>query len=175
MGEPLLWYTAIQGTPPFRGHKIWLWKNVYIIFVFFTSIEGTPLFRGKGHYLWVPKPRVNLHWGYTLPLKKWLTTKITDNFKCTLVKNGDSFQSMQYLSDLLHLWEFKTQHHRYNLIMIFLYLIYLVEIMTEKYFICWLIINNPQPNIHEGAPLFIEHLPWSWGCPLNGESTVLLK
>ena len=109
VGEPRLWYTAIQGTPPFRGHKILLWKNVYIIFVFFTSTEGTPLFRGKGHYLWVPKPRVNLHWGYTLPLKKWLTTKITDNFKCTLVKNGDSFQSMQYLSDLLHLWEFKTQ------------------------------------------------------------------
>ena len=37
--EPLLWDTSIQGTPPFRGHKIWLRKNVYIIFVFVTSIE----------------------------------------------------------------------------------------------------------------------------------------
>ena len=36
------WETSIQGTPPFRGHKIWSWKNVYIIFVFVTSIEGTP-------------------------------------------------------------------------------------------------------------------------------------
>ena len=26
--EPLLWDTSIQGTPPFRGHKIWLRKNV---------------------------------------------------------------------------------------------------------------------------------------------------
>ena len=36
------WETCIQGTPPFRGHKIWSWKNVCIIFVFVTSIEGTP-------------------------------------------------------------------------------------------------------------------------------------
>ena len=24
----------------------------------------------------------------------------------------------------------------------------------EQYFICWLIINNPQPNLHEGTPPF---------------------
>ena len=47
--------THIQcpGTPPFRGHKIWLWKNTLIIFIIFvciTSIEGTPLFRGKGPF-----------------------------------------------------------------------------------------------------------------------------
>ena len=47
--------THIQcpGTPPFRGHKIWSWKNTLIIFIIFvciTSIEGTPLFRGKGHF-----------------------------------------------------------------------------------------------------------------------------
>ena len=62
--EPLLWDTiqgsrknvqiifvfvtqATEGTPPFRGHKIWSRKNVHVIFVFVTSIEGTPLFRGK--------------------------------------------------------------------------------------------------------------------------------
>ena len=39
--EPLLWDTSIQGTPPFRGHKIWLRKNVYIMFVFVTSIAET--------------------------------------------------------------------------------------------------------------------------------------
>ena len=38
------------GTPPFKGHKIWSWKNTLIIFVSITSIEGTPLFRGKGHF-----------------------------------------------------------------------------------------------------------------------------
>ena len=26
--EPLFWDTSIQGTPPFRGHKIWPRKNV---------------------------------------------------------------------------------------------------------------------------------------------------
>ena len=26
--EPLFWNTSIQGTPPFRGHKIWPRKNV---------------------------------------------------------------------------------------------------------------------------------------------------
>ena len=27
--EPLFWNTSIQGTPPFRGHKIWPGKNVH--------------------------------------------------------------------------------------------------------------------------------------------------
>ena len=37
---PLLWDTSIQGTLPFRGHKISSLKNVHIIFIFFTSVEG---------------------------------------------------------------------------------------------------------------------------------------
>ena len=45
--ELLLWDTSIQGTPPFRGHKIWSLKNVQIIFIFVTPVEETPLFRGK--------------------------------------------------------------------------------------------------------------------------------
>ena len=40
--EPLLWDTSIQGSPPFRGHKIWSRKNVHIIFVSILSSEGTP-------------------------------------------------------------------------------------------------------------------------------------
>ena len=53
-----LWDTSIQaGTPPFRGHKIWSWQNLHIIFVFVTSFERTPLFRGKGHFFWAPKPQ----------------------------------------------------------------------------------------------------------------------
>ena len=31
------------GTPPFRGQKLWSWKNIHIIFVSVTSIEGTPV------------------------------------------------------------------------------------------------------------------------------------
>ena len=67
--EPLLWGTSVQGTPPFRGHKIW--KNLpgkipHIIFVSVTSVEGTPLFRGNGQFFWVTKPRFNLHLGDTL-------------------------------------------------------------------------------------------------------------
>lgn len=41
---------SYSGTPPFRGHKIWPRKNVYITFLFVTSIEGPPLFRG--HLPW---------------------------------------------------------------------------------------------------------------------------
>ena len=59
--EPLLWDTSIQGSPPFRGHKIWSRKNVHMIFVSIPSSVGTPLFRGKAHIFWVPKPGVNLH------------------------------------------------------------------------------------------------------------------
>ena len=41
--EPLLWDTSIQGTPPFRRHKIWSQKSAHIIF---ESISGA---------LWVRK------------------------------------------------------------------------------------------------------------------------
>ena len=37
---------AIQGTPPFRGHKNWSRKNVHIIFASVSSIEETPGERG---------------------------------------------------------------------------------------------------------------------------------
>ena len=43
--EYLLLGTSIQGIPPFRGHKIWSWKNVsHIIFISVTFTEGTPFF-----------------------------------------------------------------------------------------------------------------------------------
>ena len=49
--ESLLLGTSIQGIPPFRGHKIWSWKNVsHIIFISVTFTEGTPFLRGKGHF-----------------------------------------------------------------------------------------------------------------------------
>ena len=73
--EPLLWDTSIQGTSPFRGHKIWSQKNALIIFVLVTTIDGTPLFRGKGHILWVLKLGFTLHSGDTLTFKRWLTTE----------------------------------------------------------------------------------------------------
>ena len=44
---PLLWDTSVQGTLPFRGHKISSLKNVHIIFVFFTSVEGGSIISGK--------------------------------------------------------------------------------------------------------------------------------
>ena len=43
--------TAFQGTPPFRGHKIWSRRNVQIIFVFVISIEGTPLSKERDTFL----------------------------------------------------------------------------------------------------------------------------
>ena len=95
------WFTNIQwnlsfGTPLFSGNKIWSRKTVHTTFVFVTSIEGTPLFRGKGHFLRVPKPGFNLHLcqGDTLALKKLLTTKIIDKFKCTLVTMATTFKNL---------------------------------------------------------------------------------
>ena len=45
--------------------------------------------------------------------------------------------------------------------------------IKEKCFICWLIINKPQPkqSIQE-TPLLKGHLPWCRGGPLNRGSTV---
>ena len=92
--SPLIWDTSIQETPQSRGHKIWSLKNVHIIFVFPMSIEGTlPLFRGKRHFFWVLKPGFNFHSGETLAIKLWLTTKIVDKFKCSLVTIVTAFKT----------------------------------------------------------------------------------
>ena len=47
-------------------------------------------------------------------------------------RHNHSSQNMNYLIDVLHLWEFNTQHRRDKLIMIFLYIIKLPEIMTAS-------------------------------------------
>ena len=57
--EPLLWDTSFQGTPLFKGHKIWSRKNAHVIFVSITSLEGTPLFRGMGLFFLGPETTLN--------------------------------------------------------------------------------------------------------------------
>ena len=47
--------------------------------------------------------------------------------------------------------------------------------VRETYFICWLIINKPQPNFHSGDTFIQGRLSWSRGCPLNRCSTVLSR
>ena len=37
--EPLHWETSIQGTPPFRGHKIWSRKNTHTIKQLLDEVE----------------------------------------------------------------------------------------------------------------------------------------
>ena len=98
MMEPVLWDTSIQGTPPFRGHKIWSWKNCnYIIFVPVTSTEGTTLFKGKEHFSGTPN-QCNLRSGKAIALLTWLTTKGFDKFKCTLVKMMTAFRTWSHLN-----------------------------------------------------------------------------
>ena len=44
--DPFLWDTSIQGTPPFRGHKICPQKNVHIIFHYLLPQGRETLFVG---------------------------------------------------------------------------------------------------------------------------------
>ena len=70
-----------------------------------------------------------------------------------------------------------------KLIINLLYIIKLLEIMTDRfrgrvretYFICWLIINKPQPNLQSWDTFIQGCLSWSRGCPLNRCSTVLSR
>ena len=99
--EPLLWDTSIQETPQSRGHNIWSLKNIHTIFVFVMSIEGTlPLFRGKRHFFWVLKPGFNFHSGETLAIKLWLTIKVIDKFKCSLLQKWQLSWSKRELTHL---------------------------------------------------------------------------
>ena len=61
--------------------------------------------------------------------------------------------------DALHVWELTPQHRRDTLIMIFHTLSGYMKCndcrrfrgrIKEKYFICWFIINKPQPNLLSG-------------------------
>ena len=84
--------TSIQGTPPFRRHKIWSRKNVHIIFVSVTSIEGTAhLYSEKTEKrdTFSGYPTFILHSGGTLALKKWLRKSL--NF--TLTYHNDAFRN----------------------------------------------------------------------------------
>ena len=71
MVEALIWDTSIQGTPLFKGHKIWSQKNVHIIFVFvICDLFKGQLYSGeRDTFFWVPKPRFNLHSGDTFVVK----------------------------------------------------------------------------------------------------------
>ena len=86
-----------------------------------------------------------------------------------------------HIYDILHLCKFNLPYLQENLIMIFLYIapwnndcIRFRGGIKAKYFICWLIIDKPQPNLHSGETSTIQgHLPWSRGCLLmNRGSTV---
>ena len=100
---------AIQGTPLFRGDKIWSLKNVNIIFVSVTSTEGIFLFREKGPFFWVPQFREHIS-----------TLKVTDHKKRWQVLVVFTSRNGNYLNkiDALHSGEFITQYCWDKLIMI---------------------------------------------------------
>ena len=115
---------------------------------------------GKGHFLWVSKPAFNLPPGNTLVLKKRLTTKRVDKFHSSLVKMASEFYRMSYLTkiDVLNLWEFNAQHHRFNYGIIFLHFLAAWSndcstfwgTIKEKCIICWFNIYKLQLNLHSG-------------------------
>ena len=115
---------------------------------------------GKGHFLWVSKPPFNLPSGNTLVLKKRLTTKRVDKFHSSLVKMASEFYRMSYLTkiDVLNLWEFNAQHHRFNYGIIFLHFLAAWSndwgtfwgTIKEKCIICWFNIYKLQLNLHSG-------------------------
>ena len=78
--EHFLWDTSIQGTPPFRRHKTWSRKNVYIISVFVTCILGPEN--------WVSPPFRDY-----LSNQKVTDHKIVDNLKCSLVTMSTAFKT----------------------------------------------------------------------------------
>ena len=95
--EPLLSDTCIQGTPPFRGHKIWSRKNTHTILICIFYLHWRDrLFIEKGHFFFVPEPRFNLHLGDTFNS----TQNVTDNKEgCLIIKvytnhDNDSFHNM---------------------------------------------------------------------------------
>ena len=114
----------------------------------------------KGHFLWVSKPPFNLPSGNTLVLKKRLTTKRVDKFHSSLVKMASEFYRMSYLTkiDVLNLWEFNAQHHRFNYGIIFLHFLAAWSndwgtfwgTIKEKCIICWFNIYKLQLNLHSG-------------------------
>ena len=136
--EPFQWDTSIQGTLPFRGQKIWPGKCSHNLCICYLLSEGAPLFKKRGHF----KPRFSLYSGDTLAFKTWPTTNRFDTSKSTLITTslkstfctcGNSTHNIaQFAScscfDCSRFW----------------------DSIKNIYFLCLLIINNPQPNLHSG-------------------------
>ena len=70
--------TSIQGTPPFRGHKIWSRKNVQIIFVFVMALLKGHLYSGRDALFLSTEntDSTSIQPGNTSAPKKRLTQKI---------------------------------------------------------------------------------------------------
>ena len=78
--------TSIQGTQNLVAEKCsdnLYWRDT------FTQGKGTLCLS-----VWVPKPGFNLHSGDTSAIKKWLTTKIVNKFKCSLVTMATALKKM---------------------------------------------------------------------------------
>ena len=85
-----------------QGTQNLVLEKGHIIFVIITTIKGTGDLYSEERdiFLWVRKPGfilTSIISGDTSALKKWLTTKRADIFKCTLVKNG-SFPKLNCLT-----------------------------------------------------------------------------
>ena len=96
--------------------------------LFTLSLYLLPLL--KGHFIFIQgKGRLHsgfhLHSGDTLALKKWLTTKIIDTFKCKLLTMATSFITFTISLKSMYCTcgNFNTQHRRGELIIIFLCII----------------------------------------------------
>ena len=87
--------TSIQGTPPFRRHKIWSRKNVHIIFVSVTSIEGTAHLYSEKRDTFSGYPTFILHSGGTLALKKWLGKSLNFTMITMMPSETEKYQSNQ--------------------------------------------------------------------------------
>ena len=143
--SPYIWNTLIQGTTPFRGYKILSWKNVQIIFVPVIS-------DWRDTFFWVQKPGLTspqeTHSKNDWPQKALIILSL--HFSEGRQFSQDGLSHLNWCTSLVGMQHTITQpeinftHHlsawnnncsRSR------------DKIKEKYFICWLIINKPQPNL----------------------------
>ena len=165
--ELVIWDTSIQGTPPFRGHKIWSRKNVHVIFVFVTSILRRHLYSGE---------RGNLSGSGTRT--PFSTQKVTDHKNRWNHNNGNSFRQNKNCLSLNWCTANTYTTSRGKLIMIFIH--YLAawdndsnQLSRRTHAKMFSTQARRKGKIFYLSP-FRGHLLWFRGYPMNGGSTVII-
>ena len=157
------------------------WKPLFKGQLHSGGTKFGPLLKGhlysgeRGHFFLVPKLGFNFHSGVTWALKKWLTTKIIDMFKCTRVTITTAFKTWTISLTLMYCTCGNSTQRQWSRCFIHYLAAWDNDCsrfwlrIKEKSFHSWL-ITNPRLTSIQGTPLLRDICLGPEGVPCRGSN-----